>query len=445
MTNTCRYTRPASALVLGIALSGCGDLLDVSNPNDLTEESIQAIAAANAVVNGAVAANAASISQHWLGYLIATDEIVWIGSRDAWGQLDQGFIGNPANEFTDDAFRNLAQARWLADRAVAELDKHVAVSSTAALRADQARAYLHAGVIYTVIGESQDDFVISDKADAGSAIGTANMKSMLDQAITKLDKAVSIAQELNNTELLNRAQAMRARARHSRAVWDKIKPTVNTAAPLVSNAQMVTDAQAVIARAAPTWRMQYSFNSATGSSYMASEINSRGEQQFDTTSIVSVNKAAPKTILSVKYQDPIDRIADPRLVAFLEEWKDSKNLGVAGPIYSALTLTSVKEMRLLVAEDALARGDNATFTTQINAVRAMNGLSAYSGQISASQMLQHERRAALFLTGTRLLDMYRFGVRDPVWHANSDTRTKPGTLLPITCIERNSNPNLTAC
>src|SRR5687768_10994479 len=117
MTNICRHTRLASALALGVLLSGCGDLLDVSNPNDLTEESIQAVAAASAVVNGAVAANAASISQHWLGYLMASDEIVWIGSRDAWGQLDQGFIANPANEFTDDAFRNLAQARWLADRA----------------------------------------------------------------------------------------------------------------------------------------------------------------------------------------------------------------------------------------------------------------------------------------------------------------------------------------
>jgi hypothetical protein len=60
-------------------------------------------------------------------------------------------------------------------------------------------------------------------------------------------------------------------------------------------------------------------------------------------------------------------------------------------------------------------------------------------------MLKHERRAALFLTGVRLLDMYRFGVRDPVWHPESDTFTKPGTLLPITCIERNANPNIPDC
>ena len=51
---------------------------------------------------------------------IATDEITWIGSRDAWGQLDQGFVSNPANEFTDAAFPVLAQARWLADQGITE-------------------------------------------------------------------------------------------------------------------------------------------------------------------------------------------------------------------------------------------------------------------------------------------------------------------------------------
>src|SRR5262245_26583475 len=107
----------ASALTLGLALPAC-DVLDVNNPNNLTEESIDAPAAAAALVNGSVAANWRGISNVWLGYLMATDEIVWIGSRDAWGQLDQGFVSNPANEFTDAAFPLIAQARWVADRAV---------------------------------------------------------------------------------------------------------------------------------------------------------------------------------------------------------------------------------------------------------------------------------------------------------------------------------------
>ncbi|MEX2285058.1 MAG: hypothetical protein WEE89_21410 [Gemmatimonadota bacterium] len=432
------------ALTLGLALPAC-DILDVNNPNNLTEESIDAVTAASALVNGAVAANARGISTHWLGYLIATDEIVWIGSRDAWGQLDQGFVSNPANEFTDAAFPTVAQARWLADRAATTLDGHVAKTPTTALKTDQARAYLQAGLIYTIIGETQEDFVISDKQEAGNAVGAANMKTILDQAIQKLDKAVTVATEINNTELLNRAQAMRARAKHSRAIWDKIKPTVNTAAPLVSSASASADANAVIARAAADWRYQLTFSSSTLSSTMAGEINSRGEQQFDTTSIVLVNNAAPKTILGVKLLDPITGAADARIVAFMQEWKSGTNIGVAGNIYAPLTLTSVKHMRLILAEAALAGNDMAGFTTHINAVRALNDMTAYSGQIPALDMLKHERRAALFVTGVRLLDMYRFGIRDPLWHATSDVLRKPGTLLPITCIEANANPNIPDC
>jgi hypothetical protein len=436
----------APAFALSLVLPAC-DILDVNNPNNLTEESVEALSAANAVVNGAVAQNARAIATQWLGYLMTTDEIVWIGSRDAWGQLDQGFISNPANEFTDAAFPEMGQARWLADRAVVLLDGHVtkAQNPPTQLRRDQARAYLQAGIIYTIIGETQEDFAISDKQDAAAAIGPTNMKTVLDKAITYLDKAVTQSQALNDAELINRSLAMRARAKHSRAQWDKIKPTPNTAQPLVSAAGAVTDAMAVLARVADNWRYQIEFSSSTLSNYMASEINSRGEQQFDTTSIIQVNKAAPKTILGVKLQDPIGNAADARIRTFLEEWKGGTNIGVAGPIYSPLTLVSAKHMLLILAEDELQKGNIPGFTTHINRVRAVDGLPPYAGQIPALDMLKHERRAALFVTGVRLLDMYRFGIKDPLWNTNSDALRTPGTLLPITCIEKNSNPNIPDC
>ena len=441
---TKHWTSPAPALALALLLPAC-DILDVDNPNNLTEESIESPSAANAVVNGAVAQNARAISTQWLGYLIATDEIVWIGSRDAWGQLDQGFISNPANEFTDAAFPQLGQARWLADRAVAILDAHVAKTPTTALKRDQARAHLQAGIIYTIIGETQEDFAFSDKQDAGAAVGPAQMKTVLDKAIQHLDKAVTHSQALNDAELINRSLAMRARAKHSRAQWDKIKPTPNTAQPLVNAPGAVADAAAVLARVPDDWRYQLQYSSSTLGNYMASEINSRGEQQFDTTSIVRVNSAAPKTILGVKLQDPISREADPRIVKFLQEWKSSTNIGVAGNVYSPLTLVSAKHMLLILAEDELQKGNTAGFATYVNRVRAVDGLPPWTGQIPAIEMLKHERRAALFVTGVRLLDMYRFGIKDPLWHANSDVLRKPGTLLPITCIEANANPLIPDC
>ena len=434
----------AAALVLGVALPAC-NVLDVHNPNSLTEESIDAPAAATALVNGSVAAVYRGISNQWLGYLMASDEIVWIGSRDAWGQLDQGFVANPANEFTDAAFPLITQARWVADRAVTTMDAHVAATPTTQMKTDQARAYLMAGLMYTIIGETQEDFVFGDKQEADDAIGPTKMNTVLDQAITKLDKAVQIATDVNNAELITRSLMVRARAKHSRAIWDKIKPTVNTASPLVSSAGATADATAALARVAPNYRFQLTFTATTLSSLMASEINSRGESQFDTTSIVQVNKAAPKTILGVKLQDPIDKKADPRITTFLTEWKAPQQINQAGDVYAPLTIVSAKYMNLILAEDALSKNDIATFTTRINNVRAVDGLTPFSGQIPALDMLKHERRAALFVTGVRLMDMFRFGVKDPLWHPQSDLMLKPGTLLPITCIERNANTKLPDC
>jgi starch-binding outer membrane protein, SusD/RagB family len=439
-----RWTKLAPAFAGMFVLAAC-NILDVNNPNNLTETSVEAVSAASAVVNGSVAQNARAISQQWLGYLIATDEIVWIGSRDAWGQLDQGFVSNPANEFTDAAFPQVAQARWLADLAVSELDRHVSENpNNASLKNDQARAYLQAGIIYTIIGETQEDFVFSDKQEASAAIGPTQMVTVLDQAIAFLDKALTLSQALNDAELINRSLAVRARAKHSRAQWDKIKPTISSN-PLVSSAGASADATALLARVTDDWRYQLEYSSATLSSTMASEINSRGESQFDTTSVVSVNKAAPKTILGVKLKDPIDNIADPRILTFLQEWKGGTDIGVAGPVYSSLTLVSAKHMHLILAEDALAQSNMTDFATHINAVRSLDGLTPWSNQIPALDILKYERRAALFVTGVRLLDMYRFGIKDPLWQSGSETFSKPGTLLPITCIERNSNPEIPNC
>jgi starch-binding outer membrane protein, SusD/RagB family len=100
-------------------------------------------------------------------------------------------------------------------------------------------------------------------------------------------------------------------------------------------------------------------------------------------------------------------------------------------------------MHLILAEDALQKNNQADFRTHINNIRAMDGLTPYTGQIPAMDMLRHTRRVNLFLMGLRLNDMYRFGIRDPHWRPNSDAFARPGTLLPITIIEIRANPHLT--
>jgi starch-binding outer membrane protein, SusD/RagB family len=442
-TNSLRSRLARAALlpcVLGATLGAC-DILDVDNPNNLLEEDIQQVSAANAVVNGALSVVSIAIARTWQPVGIAADELVFIGSRDAWRSLDWGFLSDPDNEFTNENFPFLGRGRWMADEAETILAAHVAATPTNALRRDLARAHLFSALMYTVLGETQEDFTLSHKQEPGPPIGPANMHRMLDDAIAKLDQAVALATAINDSELLNRALGMRARAKHSRAIWSKIKPTPQTADPLVSAAGAVADAQALLARVSDDWTWKLQFSSGTISNEMAAWMNSRGENQFDTLTVINVAQSNPRNIISVRLQDPIDEVPDPVILAKLTEWKGGPITGT-GNIYPPLTVTSARHMHLILAEDALQRGDEPEFRNRINMVRAMDDLTPYTGQIPALDMLLHARRVNLFLMGLRLNDMYRFGIADPHWQAGSDAVTRPGTLLPITDIEIRSNPHL---
>lgn len=445
MTMIARRSGVARAAALSIAgalaLSAC-NILDVDNPNNLLEEDIRKPAAANAVVNGALASVSAAVSRMWQPVMVAADEMVWIGSRDAWQQLDFGFLSDPSNEFVDENFPFLGRARWSADEAELILQGHAAETPTVAMKRDLARAHLFSAIMYTVLGETQQDFVFSNKTEAAPPIGADRMNTVLDQAITKLDKAIALAREIGNADVETRALAIRARAHHSRAIWDKVKPTPSVSNPLVSSAAAVADAQAVLDRVQGDWKYQLTYGVGTVTNNMADWVNSRAENQFDTLSVVFVNQATVKQIDGVRLMDPIDNVPDPVITAKLVEWKGGGALSSAGDAYPPLTLASARMMRLILAEDALQRGDQPGFQTQINLIRDMDGLGAYTGQIPALDMLKHTRRVNLFLMGLRLNDMYRFGIQDPHWRPNSDAMTRPGTLMPITIIEIRANPHL---
>jgi hypothetical protein len=421
----------ASVMLVAVSVSAC-DLLDVNNPNNLVEESIRNTAAAQAVVNGAQALVAEAISYSWQPYLVASDEIYWIGSRDAWLSLDQGFISDPANEFTDAAFPPLAQARWMADEAVEIITEHGPGFET-----ELARANLYAGIIHMIIGEVQEDFAFSDKTEDGPAVGPANMFQVLDDGIIHLDAAVANS----SGDLRMQALAVRARAKFSRALWDKIKPSPNTGDPLAQSSSAAADALEVISLAggvAADWDFDFHYSASASYNDIAAWINDRKENQIDQS---LVNVDASNDITGVALMDPIDGIPDTGLTKRLEKWKGGP-VNTKGGVYPPLTIASTRMMHLILAEDALAKGDDGGFATHINHVRAMDGETPYNGQIDGVEMLQHERRTNLTLMGVRLTDMYRFGITDPAWEPVSDAIQAPGTLLPITLVEVRSNCHL---
>ena len=426
-------------VVTALTLSGCGDLLDVNNPNNLVEESISQAAAASAVVNGSLSLVSSAISQIWQPYLVTSDEVYWIGSRDAWLALDQGFIGNPENEFSDGAFPSVGRGRWMADQAIKILQGHA--SGAPSFNYDLARANHFAGIMYTVIGEVMEDFAFSDKTESGAPVGPGNMSSVLNSGISYLDAAISSYESLGNADRAVAAKAMRARAHQSRAIWDVINPTASGTFTTVNASAAAADAQAVITAAGGNsadveYDLVYSSGSQTNS--MGGWINDRKENQY-STQLVTLDANNNRT--GVAMMDPIDNIVDPAVTKRMKSWGCGAADGNCGP-YSPLTISSTRLMHLILAENALAGGDGATFTTHINHIRAMDGLTAFSGQISNNDMLQHTRRANTMIMGLRLADMYRFGLTDPKWEAQSDAISTPGEMLPITIIEIRANCHL---
>ncbi len=418
------------------SLAACGDLLDVSNPNDLVEDDIRKEPAASAVVNGALSLVSSSVSQSWQPYLVASDEMRWIGSRDAWLSLDLGFVDDPLNEFIDGPFPSMGQARWMSDQAIEILTEHA--GSNPDHRYDLARANLYSGIMYMVIGEIQEDFAFSHKTEAGMPVGSANMHQVLDGAISRFSAAISGFKETGNDSDAMDAMALRARARQSRAIWDIINPSPSGNG-LANSGDAGADAAQVLAMTGDAdWLYNFNYSTTGVSNSMAGWVNDRKENQIDL-SIATVNDA--NDINGIALQDPIDMVDDPAVVKWLNQWKGGNYLDKGGP-YPPLTLASSRMMHLILAENALASGDEATFTEHVNMIRAYDGLTPYSGQISTTDMLQHTRRVNVMLQGLRLADMYRWGIQDPKWDGPSDAVTCPGIMLPISIIERRANENI---
>lgn len=427
----------ALALALVVATGACENPLDVENPNNLVEEDVTTSTAVPATVNGALATTTGMIGEVNAIYATASDEVRWIGSRDAWHSLSQGNLNDPTNEFSDATFPTVGTARYMVDRAVRLAEQYDSEGELGD-RVHLARAYLYAAITYTTIADAYDDFVMPESpTEPAPPVGAENMSQLYQQAIGFLDSGVSVAQAIGDTELETRMLAMRARAHHALAVWDKLNPPGSTPAdPLVSSSDADADAQAVLSEVGTSadWRYELTFSSSTVSSNVAFQINQRGELQFGPA-LVQADPEDLTDIEAIVIEDPIDDVVDPVASATINSF-------IAADEFASHTVTSAREMHLILAESSLARADTSGFTTHVNHVRSMDGLTDYSGQVDATSLLEHERQVNLLLQVRRLSDMYRFGETSSDWLQQSRAVTDPGTFFPIAITEIRSNPNV---
>ena len=425
---------------LGIFLiSGIGCELETDNPNNLLEDGLN-ITAFTPMINGAEGALVRAYGNILAPYSTASDELIWIGSRDAWQQLNFGNVGNPNNEFTDAAYFYVNEARFWADEVIRRGEKFKS-DPLYDNDSDLVRAYIYGAIIYIVISDIFDDFVIdSSKSEVGSPVGPSNMSSLYDTAIGYLNKALAL-----NAGLTSEINALIARAEFSKGVWGKINP-VNTSDPLVRSSAAVAAAKQALSTLSADFAYLLKTDAKApetiGALDIAGEVNQRNEMRFSDEYIIvhkegkkpnAIDDGNPATTISLN--DPIDNIPCPALYKLVRAFTKPG-------LYPDYPVVSTRELHLIIAEDALARNDSATFTKHINAIRALDGLTAYSGQVDAKELLIHSRRVNLFLQGRRIADHYRFNDPSTYWIANTDATTSPGALFPITISEIQSNPNI---
>ena len=410
------------SLLLGFTLIGCD--LDVDNPNSLLEGDLQDPSAAAALANGAWNASLRGVTYMMMPHAVATDESVWIGSRDAWYQIDKGGMTNVYNEFVDQAWPYISEARWMSDKAVSILE---GLGADLPNSQDLVLAYLSGAMVRVYIADMFEDFVYSDKTEAGTPVGAANMSQLYDEALALLGKASSIATGDNAVKVLS----LVARARHAKAVWGKVNP-VNTASPYVSAG--ASEAAAAAAMMSADWKWRMNFSSSTVSNYMAGQINDR--QEMDLFQNALVETATPGAGGDPQPNDPVTGLPDSRMTAIATEFR----AGGGGTSWTPVTITSLREMHLIIAESKKAGGDDAGCLAELNALRTFDSLDPYPSGTDAGTALQHERRANLFLQSRRLSDMYRFDLTSTVWDAVE--KSPAGSFFPITISEIRSNPNI---
>jgi hypothetical protein len=294
-------------------------------------------------------------------------------------------------------------------------------------------------VIYDELGNMFDDIAISDRTDAGKNLGEQNMVQVYDSALKWLDAGAAIATGSNKTNIT----AMRARVKFDKALWQKLNPPGTTPAqPLINDAGATADATAALALMTGDYRFDLLVdNSNSGddaSGGIGFEMNSRVEHTPDTAAFVRIDLTNKKPV-AITAKDPVTGAIDAAAVKTLGRIINASDIN-----HPPMTVVSQREMYLILAEAALAAGNNAGFDTNINLLRAIDGKPAYTGSgPTRLQLLQWERRINLVFQGRRLNDMYRFGVKDPRWVSTSVVVRKPGCELPIPLIERESNKEIT--
>jgi starch-binding outer membrane protein, SusD/RagB family len=453
-----RALRWAGTAAVAAMLGACNMFdQEVKNPNAITEESITGSAIAANLANGVGASVTRAMTAILGPNAVVSDELTWIGSREAYRQLDEGAVADPRNEYTNEnGFPFVAEARWYSDFVTeTEMPPLLASADSNLVKPNAARALLYSAMIHTMIGESYDDFVVTQvRAQQIANVGVARIDTLFFLAIDRATRGIAIAQSINNTGLVRDLTAIRARARHSRVIKQRLVAARAAAAagtavtnsnPLVNDPQTTADATAAIALMTGGYRFRFLPTVAVLPGInvgfeMNNRLETRAGGQYVNTNPQGTQVLAGAAGIRLNDIGVATATPDNTLLNAINECC-RQAVGQTMP----MTVLSEVDMQLIVAEAALAASNNAGFETAINAARARGGKPAITvaglpAGVTAQQLLIHERRVGLYLQFRRLMDHYRFNSPADRW-VTQNTAIRRNCFFPISFGEKLSNPN----
>jgi hypothetical protein len=394
-----------ASAIAALALVGCGDILEVSDPQRYTTEDLDT--ALPAVANGVEGAVHEVIDTYVVYQALLADVYQHTGTWAGYDETDHGRFQYGTSAM-DGTHNSLLRARWFAqdaeDRFKRVLGDAEAANSplTAQVRLGGAMADLYMGMAFCESPGENDGPAVSDM-------------DILRQAETKFTAAMQTAQSAGTTDFMHAAMAGRATARlllgdHSGAAADAAQVPDGFSYDAVFNQQ--SDNWVVLVTTKQ-------FNEAAGLMY-------KWWDQIDLSD-------APGFM-----RDPWTNAPDPRIPVYFDgevatdnetphysQWKYTRE-------DSDIPMVHSDGMKLILAEAAMENGDYAGATAILNNLRAAVGLDPFdvpSDEATMMDYLLSERFAEHFMEGIRMVDLYRFGlVREVFQEIEQIAITKGGDL-----------------
>jgi hypothetical protein len=418
------------AVLAGVA--GCKDLLTVQNPQVFTNEAANAANLLPAVAAGAEGDMQVSMSALATMSGMLSDEFWHTGTWSDWLDVSRGVIRKnpPFNGAFTAPENQMLRARGAAESAITRFKNvmgDTAKTSPLYVTAAMARAWSDLELAMAVCE-------IPPTAGAATVSDTVIFKQAADSftALIPIIQAAHFAKTSDRDARLNQAYAGLARA----------SLMIGNYALALQYAQLVP----------PTFQYDaiYSNNSAFQNNQMANQGNANYNRSF---SIRNVWWQYIDTIAG-QMRDPYSGQLDPRVLIGHDNNNargyDRGSDGVTKffsinkyPSYaSPIPLTKAAEMNLIVAEVRWRQGDFPGALQALNVNRSAVGLPPMlmpvAGDVSTQirDMMLQERFAVLFGEGSRLQDLYRFGLITQRLGPNRATK------LPLSRTEQLTNPNI---